>query len=145
MIEAIRYGEKPQVRAKLERIIDNRLDINQLRKLLEERALARDCMDISQVQQIRQEMERAEARKLQPHYIAAFFLEAFRRLGGSIRQREPNRYEITHVPALIRDRDRLIGMGAAIPKRYERVCFEKSLMSVCGKPLAELISLVTLY
>ncbi|WJI23192.1 DUF3883 domain-containing protein [Thermosynechococcus sp. B0] len=140
MIEAIRYGEKPQVRAKLERIIDNRLDINQLRKLLEERALARDCMDISQVQQIRQEMERAEARKLQPHYIAAFFLEAFRRLGGSIRQREPNRYEITHVPALIRDRDRLIGMGAAIPKQYERVCFEKSLMSVCGKPLAELIS-----
>ncbi|URR36256.1 DUF3883 domain-containing protein [Thermosynechococcus sp. HN-54] len=139
MIEAIRYGEKPRVRAKLETIIDNRLDINRLRRLLEERALARDSMDISQVQQIRQEMERAEARKLQPHYIAAFFLEAFQRLGGSIRHREPNRYEITHVPTQIRDRDRLIGMGAAIPKRYERVCFEKSLMSVAGKPLAEFI------
>ena len=43
----------------------------------------------------------------------AFFLEAFRQLGGTIREREPRRYEITHVPAPIRNRDRLIGTRRA--------------------------------
>ncbi len=80
-------------------------------------------------------MERAEARKLQPHFIAAFFLEAFQQLGGTIRQREPKRYEITHVPAVIRQGDR----GEPILRRYERICFEKSLITVPGKPPAEFI------
>jgi len=92
-------------------------------------------MDVTQVQQIRQEMERIEARKLQPHFIASFFLEAFQRLGGTIRQREPKRYEITHVPAVIRQGDR----GKPILRRYERICFEKSLITVPGQPPAEFI------
>ena len=56
-------------------------------------------------------MERADARRLQPHYIESFFLEAFQRLGGTVKQREPRRYEVTHVPAPVRNRDRLIGTG----------------------------------
>ncbi len=139
LIEAIRYGDRPEVRAKLDQVVNDRLDQNRLRELLEERALAQDSIDSIKVQQIRQEMERIEARKLQPHFIAAFFLEAFQHLGGTIKQREPKRYEITHVPALIRCHDRLIGRGQAILKRYERVCFEKTLISVAGKPLAEFI------
>ncbi|MCJ2542483.1 helicase-related protein [Thermostichus vulcanus] len=139
LIEAIRYGDRPEVKAKLDQVVSDRLDQSRLRALLEERALARDSMDASKVQQIRQEMERAEARKLQPHFIASFFLEAFQRLGGTIRQREPKRYEITHVPAVIRNRDRLIGVGAAVLKRYERICFEKELISVPGKPVADFV------
>jgi SNF2 family DNA or RNA helicase len=139
LIEAIRYGDRPEVKAKLDQVVSDRLDQSRLRELLEERALARDSMDATKVQQIRQQMERAEARKLQPHFIADFFLEAFQRLGGTIRQREPKRYEITHVPAVIRNRDRLIGVGEAILKRYERVCFEKELISVPGKPLAAFV------
>lgn len=139
LIEAIRYGDRPEVRAKLDQVVSDRLDQQRLQELLEERALARDSMDATKVQQIRQEMERAEARKLQPHFIASFFLEAFQRLGGTIRQREPKRYEITHVPAVIRNRDRLIGVGKAILKRYERICFEKELISVPGKPLADFV------
>ncbi|MCL6436485.1 MAG: DUF3883 domain-containing protein [Leptolyngbyaceae cyanobacterium HOT.MB2.61] len=139
LIEAIRYGDRPEVKAKLDQVVSDRLDQSRLRELLEERALARDSMDATKVQQIRKEMERAEARKLQPHFIASFFLEAFQRLGGTIRQREPKRYEITHVPAVIRNRDRLIGMGEAILKRYERICFEKELISVPGKPLADFV------
>jgi hypothetical protein len=42
-----------------------------------------------------------------------------------VRQREPRRYEITHVPATIRSRDRLIGCGEPVLSRYERVVFEK--------------------
>jgi len=139
LIEAIRYGDRPEVKAKLDQVVADRLDQSRLRELLEERALARDSMDVTKVQQIRQEMERAEARKLQPHFIASFFLEAFRRLGGTIRQRETKRYEITHVPAVIRSRDRVIGRGEPILRRYERICFEKELISVPGKPLADFV------
>ncbi len=108
-------------------MLDNALDRGQLRDLLEERALAHDAMDASRVHRIREEMERAEARRLQPHYIESFFHEAFRLLGGSVKQREPRRYEITHVPAPVRNRDRLIGIGETVFPRYERIAFEKSL------------------
>jgi len=135
LIEAIRYGDRPDVKARLDQVVNDRLDQSRLRELLEERALARDSMDTTKVQQIRQEMERAEARKLQPHFIAAFFLEAFQRLGGTIRQREAKRYEITHVPAVIRQGDR----GEPILRRYERICFEKSLITIPSKPPAEFI------
>src|SRR5207248_191216 len=106
---------------------------------LEQRALARDTLDASQVRAIREDMERAEARRLQPHFIADFFLEAFKLLGGNVRVREAGRYEITHVPAVIRSRDRQIGTGEAVPPRYERITFEKTLISVPGKPLAAFV------
>jgi hypothetical protein len=35
-----------------------------------------------------EEMDKAEARKLQPHFIRAFFREAFRVVGGELRDRE---------------------------------------------------------
>ncbi|MCT7959238.1 DUF559 domain-containing protein [Laspinema sp. D1] len=139
LIEAIRYGDRPDIKAKLNQFVADRLDRVRLEELLEERALARDIMDATRVQQIREDMERAQARKIQPHFIASFFLEAFQRLGGSIRQREPQRYEITNVPATLRNRDRLIGMGEPILRRYERICFEKDLISVPGKPLADFV------
>lgn len=137
LIEAIRYGERPDVKAKLDQVVD-RLDHDRLHELLEERALARDSMDMSQVQQIRADMERAAAQRLQPYFVFAFFMEAFQQLGGSIREREPRRYEITHVPAVIRNRDQAIGQGRLL-RRYERICFEKSLMKPVGKPDADLI------
>jgi superfamily II DNA or RNA helicase len=139
LIEAIRYGDRPDVKARLNQVVSEKLDQDRLRELLEERALARDSMDASKVQKIREEMERAEARRLQPHFIAAFFLEAFQRLGGTVRQREPKRYEITNVPAVLRGRDRSLGMGEPILKRYERICFEKELISVSGKPVATFV------
>lgn len=96
-------------------------------------------MDASRVYRIREDMERAEARRLQPHYIESFFLEAFQRLGGSPKQREPRRYEITHVPAPVRNRDRLIGVGEPILPRYERIAFEKSLVATQGQALAAFV------
>ena len=83
LIEAIRYGDQPEVRARLTKVVESALDRSQLQDLLEERALAHDSMDASRVHRIREDMERAEARRLQPHYIESFFLEAFQRLGGT--------------------------------------------------------------
>lgn len=139
LIEAIRYGDQPDVRARLTRVVENAFDRNTLRQLLEDRALAHDSMDASRVYRIREEMERADARRLQPHYIESFFMEAFRRLGGSVKQREPRRYEITHVPAPVRNRDRLIGFGEPVMPRYERIAFEKGLVAPQGQPLAAFI------
>ena len=139
LIQAIRYGELPEVRAKLTRVVENAFDRGQLQDLIEERALAHDAMDASRVFRIREEMERAEARRLQPHYIESFFLEAFNQLGGSVKQREPRRYEVTHVPAPVRNRDRLIGIGDPVLPKYERIAFEKLLVAPQGQPPAAFV------
>ena len=139
LIRAIRYGEQPEVRARLTQVVESAFDRGELQDLLEERALAHDAMDASGVHRIREDMERAEARRLQPHYIESFFLEAFQRLGGTVKKREPRRFEITHVPAPVRNRDRLIGFGEPVLSRYERITFEKSLVAPPGQPLATFV------
>ena len=139
LIEAIRYGDLPETRAKLEQVVSERLDRDRLQDLLSEKVLARNAMDITKIQRIREEMERAKARSLQPHFIGSFFIEAFQHLGGVIRQREPKRYQITNVPALIRNRGRQIGTREPILTRYERICFDKDLISVPGKLLVAFI------
>jgi superfamily II DNA or RNA helicase len=139
LIQAIRYGERPEIRAKLTQVIADAVDRPHLQDLLEERALAHDVMDASRVARVREEMERAEARRLQPHYIESFFLEAFKQLGGTTRQREARRYEVTHVPAPVRNRDRMIGTGEPVLPRYERIAFEKSLITPPGQAPAAFV------
>jgi len=136
LIEAIRYGERPEVRDRIKETVDDAFDRKRLKELIESKALVQDSMDISQVQEIREEMERAEARKLQPHFIASFFIEAFKRIGGTIHKRETGRFEITNVPSSIRFRDRQIGTGEVVLQKYERVTFHKELVSIEGKPMA---------
>ena len=140
IIEAIRYGDRPDVRDRLFRVVDQALDREHLQALLEQRALAHEVMDVVRVRQIREDMERATARRLQPHFIAAFFLEALKRLGGDCFQREPRRYEIKHVPPEIRKRIPAQQIArATILRSYERVVFEKELINVPGMPPATLI------
>jgi hypothetical protein len=66
LIQAIRYGERPEIRARLTQVIADAVDRSHLQDLLEERALAHDVMDASRVARVREDMERAEARRLQP-------------------------------------------------------------------------------
>lgn len=139
LLEAIRYGDQPEVRERLTQVVDRALDRDKLQTLLEERSLVPDFLSPVTVREIREQMERADARRLQPHHIASFFLEAFKRLGGTVREREPNRYEITHVPAKIRNRDRQIGTREPVLRRYERITFEKKLIQVTGKPMAAFV------
>lgn len=139
LIEAIRYGNAPETRAKLYQVVDRYLDTDALRNLLKERALTEDTMDVHKVMAIREEMERMEAHKLQPHFIEAFFVEAFQSLGGILRRRETGRYEIVSVPYKIRSRDQLIGFGVPVASKYERICFDKQYCSVPGLPIADQI------
>ena len=132
LMDAIRYGERPEVKARLFERVDGAADRERLLALLEDRALARDRLGAAEVGRIREEMERAEARRPQPHYIESFFLQAFRHLGGSVHRREAGRYEITRVPGPIRRREPRAGCVGPVLERYERICFEKSKIAGAG-------------
>ena len=140
ILEAIQYGDQPEVRARQNEKIDNSLDRERIKDLLEEAALSRDSMAWSDVLHIKEELERAEARRLQPLFIQAFFVKAFRSLGGTLHNREAKRFEISHVPAALRHRAEELPRHAKLHDKYERVTFEKELITVAGKPVAELVT-----
>jgi superfamily II DNA or RNA helicase len=64
MVEAIRYGERPEVRERLNRVVAGAVEPERLQDLLEERSLVHDVIDATRLQRIREDMERAEARRL---------------------------------------------------------------------------------
>ncbi|MCC8029492.1 MAG: DUF3883 domain-containing protein [Lachnospiraceae bacterium] len=139
LIEAVRYGNDPEVRARLNQVVDHSMNPDKFKELIKEQALTDDVMDVHSVNAIREDMERIEAHKLQPHFIESFFLEAFQSLGGKIRKKESGRYQITSVPYAVRSRDMQIGYGEPVLKRYERVCFDKEYCVIPGQAQAELI------
>ena len=134
LIEAIRYGDQPEVRARLTTTIDTVLDRKHLTDLLERNALAQESMSADRLFALKEEMDKAEARRLQPRFVRAYFTRALDLFGGTMHPREAHRYELTHVPANIRERDRLItGRNRReqepVLKRYERICFDKSAIA----------------
>lgn len=147
LIEAIRYGEDPEVRARLLRKIEGALDTDHLKSIIHRNALCEEVMDEKRLFAVKEEMDKAEARKLQPYFIRSFFTHAFQKMDGELRGREPGRWEITHVPAIIRERDRLISgrdkrFLQPVLRKYERICFEKQyvrLVDRVGAPMASLI------
>ena len=138
LVDAIRYGDRPDVKAELFRKVDGVVDVGAIEQLVAERKLTSEGMDPNTVAAVREEMERAQARRLQPHFIASFVREAFTLLGGRIAERERGRFEITRVPSVLKERDRLIGRGDPVLERYARVTFEKAL--IAGQPQAELLA-----
>ena len=134
---AIQYGDSEEAKAKVFQKIDGAVDFKHIEELLEKRKLSNDMLPESSVEKIRLEMERVEAQRLQPHHIQSFFIEAFGSLRGRIKSREEGRFEITHVPIRIRERDKLNGTGAPLQKRFERVCFDKKYID--QQPVAEFV------
>jgi superfamily II DNA or RNA helicase len=147
LIEAIRYGADPEVRARLRRKVEGALDTQHLEAIIKRNALCEEVMDERRLFAIKDEMEKAEARKLQPYFIRSFFSQAFQQLGGELRSREPGRYEITHVPAIIRERDRQISGRDRrnldpVLRKYERICFEKQFVRLTDRISASMASLI---
>ena len=139
LLEAIRYGDRPEIRARLSQKVDQALDHDHLKALLNRNALAQETMSAERLFAVKDEMEKAEARRLQPYFVRAFFRQAFAALGGTAHPREAGRYEISHVPAMIRERDRrLTGRNRRetepVLRRYERICFERAAIQPLDKP-----------
>jgi SNF2 family DNA or RNA helicase len=147
LVEAIRYGDRPEIRARLLQKVDAALDQSHLRSLLDRNALAQESMSAERLFAVKEEMEKAEARRLQPFFVRSFFLKAFAALGGSIYPREGGRFEITHVPVSIRERDRRISGRnrrdfSPVLKCYERVCFTKDSVRPLDRPGAAFAQLL---
>ncbi|NCD25278.1 MAG: DUF3883 domain-containing protein [Deltaproteobacteria bacterium] len=137
LMQAIRYGDQPERREQLNQKMDVAFDLDRLWQIVNRNALAQETMSPERLFAVKEEMDKAEARRLQPYFVRSFFMKAFSALSGSIYPREAGRFEITYVPASIHERDRRItGRNRRDPspvlKRYERVCFTKDAI----QPLA---------
>ena len=133
MIQAIREGDRPETRAHLEKVIDEKVAVG-IQTMLAEKALATEMSDLD-VSEIQRQMDEARARRLQPHFIEAAFRDAFTRLGGRIVRREAGRFEIPNVPGAVRHATR-----SPIPTRYERVTFDLNRVRIDGAPDADLLA-----
>ena len=88
---------------------------------------------------VKEEMEKAEARRLQPYFVRSFFMKAFDALGGAMYPREagplrdhscPGRYPRARPPHHRPQSSR----ARAVLKRYERVCFTKEAVRPLDRP-----------
>ena len=111
-----------------------------LNDLINERSAHPDRYSTVNVEEVRRLMEKTRERKLQPGYISAFFVPAFRKLGGTIHLRETNRWEITHVPQDVRHMGETINRHQTIANAYERITFEPSLTHIDDGPDAVLVA-----
>ena len=129
LIRAITEDKDPAHSEYMTEVIDGDIG-DHLRDVLEERALVSGLGDQVNTEKIREDMELALARKLQPWFVEAFFSAALKHYGGRITPRERGRYEITRVPAVVR---RGANQGAnqsvgPVQDRYSRVTFDKNFI-----------------
>lgn len=134
LLDAIQYGERADVKAKMHEVIDATVG-DGLKDLLDERALASEHLAEADLHALRAAMDEARARRLQPHYIELAFKAAFARLGGRIAKRERERYEIANVPQQIR----AAGKGP-IATKYDRVTFELGRVLADERARADLLA-----
>lgn len=131
MIQAIKEGDSPDRQKYLTEVVDARVGEG-IPEILAENQLVPSRLDDAEVEEVRKQMERAEAARLQPHHVEAFFHRAFKDLGGNLRMREHHRYEVKTVPSEIKEHDRITGYGAPIVKSYHRVTFDPKYVRVPG-------------
>ena len=137
LVDAIRYNDNPKVKERLERI-DETISSDHLKELLEERALVKQDIDTTKVLSLKQDIDRAMAKRIQPFFVKNFFLSAIKEIGGRISPREGERFEIKYLPPALISKDNQIGIGIPIQTKYERICFEKDQNGL--SPRGELIT-----
>ncbi|GHU23820.1 RNA helicase [Spirochaetia bacterium] len=139
LIEAIRYGNDPKVRKKLDMKIDNAFDSGVLEKLFEERSLAGQSLGLEKVSHIREEMERLEARRMQPYFIENFCIDALESLTVHCQKKTSHRYTVSHIPRAVRETRSPEGTAYPIARSYSAITFEKEYIHVDGLEDAALI------
>ena len=131
MIAAIREADRPERQRYLTEVVDPKISEG-IPELLKANQLVPSAMADSEIDEMRREMERAEAARLQPHHVEAFFHRAFADVGGSLRMREGHRFEIKRIPSEIKERDRVTGYGQPVVDSYHRVTFDPRYVRVEG-------------
>ena len=139
MIKAIMEKSIPELESTLKEELETPLDTEHIKELFHRYALVTDSIDSKEIEKAREELELADLIRLQPHFVSSFFIEAFKDLGGIIRERETKRFEIMHVPSLIRETSRNRNDRQLIQQKYERIVFDKKIIDIEGKPHAEFV------
>lgn len=134
LLDAIQYGERPDVKERMYEVIDSTVG-DGLKGLLDERALASEHFSDADLRALHAAMDEARCRRLQSRSIESTFKDAFTRLGGRIVKREQGRYEIAHVPQHIRS----AGNGP-IATKYDRVTFDLGHVQHDDRARADLLA-----
>ncbi|HZK32625.1 MAG TPA: helicase-related protein [Corynebacterium sp.] len=121
MMDAVRYIDDPARMEEINRVIDEEVSRG-LDTLLEERALAAETLGVEQLQRMREQMDEARARRLQPHYISRFFHTALQELGGRTVPKAGGTAAIRRVPNTVLTWARQRSLPVA--DRYDRITFD---------------------
>ena len=135
---AIQGGESSHTKSQVLTTVNKAIDPERVEKLLREKKLTDDLLTPEFVEETQQKVKQAKVRSLQPIHVQSFFIEAFNQLGGKIRKRGQDRYEITQVPATLRSSERSSTSDTSIPESARYISFRKE--SVNHTPPAEFIT-----
>ncbi len=138
LIDAIRSEDPVLQRMRMEAVIDGTVGAR-TQELIDAQSLLSDVLPPDRTAGIRDELERARARKLQPGFVRSFFLAAFEKLDGRAARRETGRFQVAGVPASLRRWDEENRRGRLL-RNYERICFERDHVTVPGRPVADLVA-----
>ena len=105
-----------------------------------EAALMPEIASTFDASEIARRMNEAKARRLAPGFVAGFFAAAFKDFGGSLQDKESERYKITNVPALLNKLSKTDKSIGELSSQYERVTFKAEYVQLEGAPDAELIA-----
>ena len=93
LIDAIRSEDPVLQRVRMEAVIDGSVGAR-TQELIDAQSLLTDVLPPERTAGIRDQLERARARKLQPGFVRSFFLAALEKLGGRAARRETGRFQV---------------------------------------------------
>lgn len=138
LIDAVRYNDEPEVRDRLGKRADNYMELHQTeRELILQKALARDVMDLSEIDHIRDDLLRRQGMRLQPFLVHTFLRQALQLHNVKFRSRGHGRYEIRNIPYPIRVRH--APDDQELDQDYRRLYFDMDRLEEDDEPDAELL------
>ena len=133
LIDSIRDDGEKKKHFLMDRI-DMAMQRQHIEEVISKNALCKSDFGGDKLLQVKQKMDEAEAKRLQPCYVSAFFETAFHFLHGTYMPKERGRFQIKQIPATLRNYQAETRAGLkirdVIPRSYERVCFDKDTIEL---------------
>lgn len=132
LLEAVLADQTPERQAYLDTVVDAALDRERLRALMARDVLATDALDLDDVTRVRTDIERANAMRLQPHYILSFFQRSLEDLGGRLAPKADGTWRIRKVPLALAVKSSN-GARRPLAQRYDSLAFDKEHVADPGR------------
>ncbi len=132
LLEAVLQDQTPERQAYLDTVIDSSLDTERLHAIMAKDVLATDSLNVEDVRRVRADIERANAMRLQPHYIRIFFARTLDDLGGHLASNRDRTWRIRKVPLALRVSS-ATGTRRPLAERYDSLAFDKADIADPGR------------